>query len=653
MSAAVHHDVERHTFQAETRELLDLMIHSIYSNKDIFLRELISNASDAIDKLKFESLTNPNLLTSDEPHILLIPDASAKTLALEDNGIGMNHDDLVNIIGTIAKSGTREFMAAVREAKSQGGMAPPELIGQFGVGFYATFMVADKVTVETRKAGETQGWRWQSSGDGSYTVEAVDKISHGTRITLHLKQTDTEDGLHDYTTEWTLKSIVKKYSDFVAYPIQMDVQHTDYDYDKDGKMVEGSARTRMERETLNSMKAIWTRPESEVDENEYKEFYKHISHDWNDPLTRYRMKMEGTFEAQALLFIPEKAPPDLYYREGKRGVQLYVKRVFIMDDCKELIPDYLRFIKGVVDSEDLDLNISREILQQNRQVKAIRGRLVKKTLATLQDMFDKNREEYLTFWSEFGRVLKEGLYEDVENRDALLSLALFQSTQSETGLTTLKEYVDRMKPDQKQIYLASGENRKIIENSPHLEAFRDKGYEVLLLTDPVDELWTQSIARFGEFDLQSVGKGSVELGSEEEKKQAEQALNEQRKTYETLLGAIQARLGDFVKEVRLSTRLTASASCLVNSPGDMTPQMEQLLRSMNQAVPQTKRILELNPKHPLMAKLQEKFLADQNDPTLSDYAYLLYGQALLAEGSPLPEPAQFSKLLGELMVKSI
>jgi molecular chaperone HtpG len=648
--------LERHNFQAETKELLDLMVHSIYSNKDIFLRELISNSSDALDKLKFESLTNTSLTASETPRILLMADSEKSTLTVDDNGIGMNHDELLNVIGTIAKSGTREFMGALKDAKQQDSIIPPELIGQFGVGFYSTFMVADRVVVETRKAGETQGWRWESTGDGSFTIEPselADKLEAGTRITLHLKTSDTDDGLNDYASEWTIRDIVKKYSDFVAYPIQMDVQHTDYDHDSEGKVVEGSGKTRVERETLNSMKAIWLRAESDVTDAEYQEFYKHISHDWSDPLSWFRMKMEGVFEAQALLYIPTKAPHDLYFREGKRGVQLYVKRVFIMDDCKELIPDYLRFIKGVVDSEDLNLNISREILQQNRQIKAIRSRLVKKTLATLDNLFESNREQYLAFWAEFGRLLKEGIYSDHENRETLLNLTLFQSTHSENELVSLKDYVSRLKPGQETIYFATGESRKAIEHAPHLEAFREKGYEVLLLTDPVDEIWIQNVPKYGDFAFQSVGKGTVDLGTDEEKTQREKERTEKQEEYKTLLGAIQGKLGEFVKEVRLSSRLTSSASCLVSNANDMSPQMEQIMKSMNQPIPQNKRILELNPKHPLMEKLQAQFQADQNDAALDDYAYLLYGQALLAESSPLPDPAKFSKLLGDLMAKSI
>jgi molecular chaperone HtpG len=645
--------VERHTFQAETRELLDLMVHAIYSNKDIFLRELISNASDAIDKLQFEALTNSDLPKPTHPHILLIPDATAHTLSIEDNGIGMSRDEVVHLIGTIAKSGTKEFMHTLKEKSNQGGIVSPELIGQFGVGFYSTFMVADKVTLETRKAGEEHGTRWESAGDGSYTIEPTNRASHGTRITLHLKPVDTEDGMQNYTQEWTVKSIVKKYSDFVSYPIEMDVTHTDYDHDEDGKMVEGSAKTSIKRETLNSMKAIWTRPESDVTEDEYKEFYKHISHDWNDPLNWFRMKMEGTFEAQALLFIPEKAPHDLFYREGKRGVHLYVKRVFIMDDCKELMPDYLRFIRGVVDSEDLSLNISREILQQNRQIRAIRKRLVKKVLSTLEDMAQNDSEKYLKFWGEFGKALKEGLYEDHENQDTLLGLVRLASTHSGTELTSLKDYVSRMQPGQDKIYFMTGEDRQIIENSPHLEAFKEKGYEVLLLTDGIDELWTQGVHQFQDVEFQSVGKGTVELGTEEEKKQAEQDLEQKGKEYHSLLEAMQGRLGEYVKEVRLSNRLTSSPACLVGNASDMSPQMEQMLKAMNQPVPVTKRILELNPNHPLTQKLQTVYTDNPSAESLNDFAYLLYGQALLAEGSPLPDPARLSKLMADVLVKAL
>lgn len=645
--------IERHSFQAETRELLDLMIHAIYSNKDIFLRELISNSSDAIDKLQFEALTNSDIPKPENPHILLIPDTKSRTLTIEDNGIGMSREEVVQLIGTIAKSGTREFMTALKENRNQDGLVPPELIGQFGVGFYSTFMVADKVTLETKKAGEAHGTRWESAGDGTYTIESVERPSHGTAITLHLKTEDREDGMQDYASEWILKTIVKKYSDFVSYPIEMDVEQTDHEYDAEGKRIEGSEKTSIKRETLNSMKAIWIKSESEVSEDEYKEFYKHLSHDWQNPLTWFRMKMEGTFEAQALLFIPEKAPHDLFYRDGRRGIHLYVKRVFIMDDCKELMPDYLRFIKGVVDSEDLSLNISREILQQNRQIRAIRKRLVKKVLSTLEDRAQQKPESYLKFWGEFGRAIKEGLYEDQENQETLLDLVRFSSTYSSTELISLKDYISRMKPGQDKIYFMTGESRNTIENSPHLEAFREKGYEVLLLTDAVDEVWGQSVHQYGEFELQSIGKGTIELGTEEEKKEAEKVLEEKAQTYHSLLEAMQGRLQHFIKEVRLSNRLTASPSCLVGNPSDLSPQMEQMLKAMNQPIPETKRILELNPNHPLTEKLQSVFTNNQTDPALDDYAYLLYGQALLAEGSSLPDSAKFSRLMTELLVKAL
>jgi molecular chaperone HtpG len=648
--------VERREFQAETKELLDLMIHSIYSNKDIFLRELISNSSDAMDKLRFESLTHDTLPkpSAEEQVILLETDKDARTLTIHDRGIGMNREELVNLIGTIAKSGTREFIQTLKEKKEQHALVSPELIGQFGVGFYATFMVAEKVRLVTRRAGEETATQWESTGDGTYTLEDATRDTYGTSITLFLKPADTEDGLHDYTDEWVLKGIVKKYSDFVSYPIQMDVSRTEIPRDEEGKPIEGAEpQTIVERQTLNSMKAIWARPQSEVTEEEYNEFYKHISHDWNDPLKTVRFQIEGTFEAQALLFLPAKAPMDLFYRDAQRGIQLYVKRVFIMDDCKELMPNYLRFVKGVVDSEDLSLNISREILQQDRQIQAIRKRLVKKILSTLESMKTHEVETYRSFWGEFGRVLKEGLFEDAANREALLDLALFQSTHSPTELVTLREYVSRMQPGQEAIYYMTGESRQTAENSPHLEAFKAKNIEVLLLTDPVDEVWVQSVYNFDGKTLQSVGKGTVELGSDEEKKEAERAREEKEKEYRGLLGFIKTQLDEDVKEVRLSNRLTTSASCLVGNPSDITPQMEQLLKAMNQEVPKTKRILELNPSHPILEKLQQRYAANPSDTSLKDAAYLLYGQALLAEGSALPDPARFSRLIGEMMVQAL
>jgi molecular chaperone HtpG len=639
--------VETFEFQAEARQLLDLMVHSIYSNKDIFLRELISNSSDALDRRRFQSLTEPHLMPEGtDLHIFIEADPDARTLTVRDTGIGMTRQDVIDLIGTIAKSGTREFMTALKQAKEA---HSPEMIGQFGVGFYSSFMVADKVTLVTRHAGETAGVRWESTGEGTYTLEETDVPEAGTSVTLHLKSVDSEDGLHDYTEEWKIREIVKKYSDFVAYPIKMEITRTHVPRDDEGKPIEGAKEeTVVEMETLNSMKAIWLRDKDEVTEDEYTEFYKHVSHDWTPPLETIRAKIEGTLEYQMLLFIPAHAPFDLYMRDGRRGIQLYVKRVFIMDDCKELLPEYLRFVKGVVDSEDLSLNISREILQQNRQIQRIRKGVVSKLLDSLKKLRDTDK--YLAFWKEFGQVLKEGLYQDNENRDALLDLMLFASTNDPSELTTLRAYKDRMKEDQDCIYFMTGETRAAVESSPHLEAFRDKGYEVLILTDNVDELWTQSMFEFDGKRFQSVGKGTVELGSEDERKKAEEDLKTKQEEHKSLLECLKQKLDEHVKEVRLSTRLTSSAACLVGDQFDLSPQLEQLMRAANQDVPKTKRILELNPKHPILEKLETIYKADANDVRLSDYAQLLYGQAALAEGNQPPNPGQFAKLVADLMV---
>lgn len=643
----------KHAFQAEVQQLLDLMIHSLYSNKDIFLRELISNSSDALDRLRFESLTQTEALPEKELHILLEADAKNRTLTVHDNGIGMSRQEVVDHLGTIARSGTKEFLELAREQKEQ--KLPPELIGQFGVGFYSTFMVADEVTIVTRRAGEDRATRWESDGGNGYTLGDAERPEAGTSVTLHLKPEDTEDGLKDYTSEYVLKSIVRRYSNFVAYPIRMKVERKEIDRDESGKPKEGAQeKTVVQEETLNSMKAIWTRPKSEVSEDEYKEFYKHISHDWNEPLETISARLEGNFEAQTLLFIPSKAPFDLYSRDmAHRGIQLYVKRVFIMDECKELMPEYLRFVRGVVDSEGLSLNVSREILQQDRQIKAIRSFLVKKILDTLKEMLEKRKEKYLACWAEFGPVLKQGLLDWEEKQERLLPLLLCQSSHHEKELTTLQEYVSRMKEGQEAIYFLTGSSREIVERSPHLEAFRDKGYEVLYLTDPVDEVWAERVQLFEEKKFQSVGKGEVELGSEEEKKKSEEERKQKEKSFKDLMGCLKSHLDEEIKEVRLSSRLTSSAVCLVGEAHDMSPQLEQMMRRMGQPVPKSKRILELNPSHPLLSKLQAIFEKDPTAPELKPYARLLHGQALLAEGSPLADPADFSKLVADLMAKAI
>lgn len=602
--------VETLEFQSEARQLLQLMIHSVYSNKDTFLRELISNASDALDKLRLEAFQDKELeADTTDLHVELATDAVERTLTVRDNGIGMSRDEVVSLIGTIAKSGTAEFLAKLKEAKQT-----EELIGQFGVGFYSSFMVADKVTLVTRRAGSAEGVRWESSGEGTYTIEPVEDAPQGTTVTLHLKPEDKEDKLFDYTDKNTLTGIVKRYSDFITWPI------------------------RFGEETLNSMKALWAR--ADATEEEYAEFYKHVSHDWQAPLESMRLQAEGTFEYQALLFLPAKAPYDLFMRERKRGVQLYVKRVFIMDDCEALMPEYLRFVKGVVDAQDLSLNVSREILQQDRQIERIRRRLVKKVLQTVKALPE---EKYKTFWQEFSRVMKEGLLDDADNRETLLEIASFDSTHSADEQTSLTSYVERMKEGQEHIYFLTGESRQAIEHSPHLEAFQDKGFEVLILADPIDEMWVDAVDGFQGKKFQSIAKGQVDLDEEKDP--------EQDKEFSALLEWLKSTLDEQVKDVRLSSRLTTSPACIVGDTYDLTPTLEKMYRSMGQEMPRIKRILELNPKHELVLALREAHAAEK--PDLAEAAELVYGMALLAEGGDLADPPRFTKLMATRLAKTL
>jgi len=641
--------VEQLEFQAEARQLLDLMVHSVYSNKDSFLRELISNASDALDKLRLEAFRNKDLqVDTSDLHIEIDLDKAARTLTVRDNGIGMTREEVVGLIGTLAKSGTAELRQQLREAKNEASSA--ELIGQFGIGFYSTFMVADRVELLTRKAGESQATRWESSGEGTYTIESVGDAPQGTSVTLHLKPEDPEDELHDYTADWKIRALVKQYSDFIAWPIRMEVERrVPAAGDKDG----GEEVVTLETETVNSMKALWARPKDEVSDEEYKEFYKHIAHAWDDPLETIAMKAEGTFEYQALLFIPSHAPFDLFNQDAKVGVQLYVKRVFIMSDCDQLMPEYLRFVKGVVDAQDMSLNVSREILQQDRQIKAIRRRLTKKVLATIKEIQTERQEEYRTFWTQFGRVVKEGLLTDFDNRDTLLSISSFASTHSEDEPTTLADYVTRMKDGQSQIFYATGESRHQLLNSPHLEAFKAKGYEVLLLTDPVDEVWVGTVTEFDGKQLQSVAKGEVDLDSEDDKTAHEAQRQEQEREFTDLLAWLKETLGDHVKEVRLSTRLTGSPACLITDTFGITPALARMYRASGQDVPVGKRILELNPNHPLITGLHRAHKDRGDDSTLVETAELLYGTALLAEGGDLQDPAKFAALLAERLARTV
>jgi molecular chaperone HtpG len=618
--------IETHEFQSEARQLLQLMIHSIYSNKDVFLRELVSNASDALDKLRLETYRDKDLEADvSDLHVEIETDRVARTLTVRDDGIGMSRDEVVSLIGTIAKSGTAELLAKLRETKDAAASA--DLIGQFGVGFYSTFMVADKVTLVTRRAGAAEGVRWESGGEGTYTIAPAADAPQGTAVTLHLKAEDTEDNLHDYADPAKVRQIIKHYSDFITWPIRMAKSADD-----------------PELETVNSMKALWARSASDVGEDELTEFYRHVSHDWNPPLETVRLQAEGTFEYQALLFVPSRAPFDLFMREAKRGVQLYVKRVFIMDDCEALVPEYLRFVKGVVDAQDLSLNVSREILQQDRQIQLIRRRLVRKVLSALKALPE---EKYTTFWGEFGKVMKEGLVADQDNRDAVLDLCSFHSTHDAQTQTTLRGYVERMKDNQQHIYYLTGESRPSIENSPHMEAFQAKGFEVLVLTDPIDEMWVESVPSFDGKEFHSIAKGQVDLEDEADKEAADAERAEREKDFAPLLEWMRTTLADTVKEVRLSSRLTTSPACIVGDEHDITPTLEKMYRAMGQELPQVKRILELNPGHPLITGLRAAHETRADDPELAGTAHVVHDMAVLAEGGELADPARFVKLVAK------
>ncbi|MFD6043853.1 molecular chaperone HtpG [Streptomyces koyangensis] len=602
-------------FQAEARQLLELMVHSIYSDKDIFLRELVSNASDALDKRRLAGLKD-DALRADDLHIEIEADSEARTLTVRDNGIGMSRDEVVGLIGTIARSGTAETLRRLKESKESA-----ELIGQFGVGFYSVFMVADKATLLTRKAGEETGVRWESTGDGTYTIEAAEEAPEGTSVCLHLRPADEKDALYDYTDEAKIRQIIKRYSDFISFPV------------------------RLGDDTLNSMKALWARPRAEVSDEEYQEFYRHISHDWTDPLDIIQMRAEGTFEYEALLFLPSRAPRDLYQREARHGLQLYVKRVFILDDSRELLPDHLRFVKGVVDAADLSLNISREILQQDRHIQLIRRRLAKKVLASVKELMSKDTDKYRSFWREFGPVVKEGLLDGTEDHKAILDIASFASTAGEEP-TTLADYVARMPESQDKIYFMTGEGRAQAVNSPHMEAFRAKGYEVLLLTDQVDEIWAEAVGSYEGTAFQSIARGAVDLPSEDE------PSAEQADAYAAVLTWLNDTLDD-VKDVRLTTRLTSSPACLVSDTDGLTPALEKMYKAMGQELPPVKRILELNPQHPLVSGLRTAHDERPGDAGLAETAELLYGTALLAEGGDLADPARFASLLADRLSRTL
>ncbi|MFA5514660.1 MAG: molecular chaperone HtpG [Desulfuromonadales bacterium] len=627
---------KKHVFKAEVNKILDLMIHSLYSHKEIFLRELISNASDAIDKARYEALTDAAVAEGGEDwKIELIPDKKAGTLTVRDNGIGMTRDEAVKSLGTIAHSGTKEFMKLLesREVKDN-----PELIGQFGVGFYSAFMVADKVSVITRKAGAAtdQAVRWESSAeDGNYTLDDVEKASKGTDIVLHLK-----DDAKNYLEEWELRKIVKQYSDFIEYPVVMDVTRSKPDPDDKEKTVEET-----QEETLNSRKAIWLKDKAEIGEEEYNEFYKHVSHDFTDPARTIHYRAEGTTEFSALLYLPSKRPFDIFYQDYKIGPTLYVRRVQIMDHCEAMLPTYLRFVKGVVESSDLPLNVSREILQDNRTVTVIKKSITKKVLDTLAEMKKEDAAAYGVFYEQFGRILKEGIHHDFERRETIADLLLFESTKTEAGKkTTLAEYVERMPADQKEIYYITGSDRASAEASPYLEVFKEKGIEVLIMTDDFDDIIISGLGAYKEKEFQSAIKGDLDLGGDKEEK---------KKAFGDLLELMKEELDGLVAEVRISGRLKDSAVCLVAGEHDLDPKMVKMFQAMGQEVPKGQRILEVNPDHDLIARMQKLFAADKSSGQLKEYTGLLYDQALLLEGDKPRDPVAFARALSKLMAEGV
>jgi len=628
------------SFNAEIKQLLDIVIHSLYSQKEIFLRELISNASDAIDKLKFQSLTNTNIsFNENDLHIRLNPDVATQTLQIIDTGIGMSPEEVTEFIGTIAKSGTKAFTQLNQDMKSK-----PELIGQFGVGFYSAFMVADRVTLHTQKAGTTVGTIWESTGDGTYTLETAPRTEgHGTTITLHLKakqttsqETDDDSTWQNFTDAWLLKSLVKKYSDFVRWPIKMT------------KEVKTDTETKIEDEVLNSQKALWLKSTSEISADEYKEFYKHLTHDYQEPSSWIHYKAEGNVEFSTLVYIPKVKPFNYYMKDHEFGLNLYIKRVFIMENCKDLLPPYLRFVKGLVDSSDLSLNVSRELLQQDRFINQIRKNVVSKLLGHFKDMLTKNREQYLDLWKEFGPTIKEGIPTDPGQIDKLKDIVLFQSTYQDQ-FTSLDEYVSRMKPDQKDIYFMTGEKIELLKNSPYMEKLKQKNYEVLLLTDAVDEWVTQGITSFKDKKLISITQEGLDLDSESEKKEKETIRKAQQERFASLIDKMKNFLSSDVKDVVISDRLTDTPVCLVSSQNDMSAQMQKIIAQMGQGQDiNPKRILEINPNH----KIFETMLV-ANDEQQKNWSEILYNQALLTEGSPIPNPTKFSQMVADLMVSSV
>ena len=619
---------EKLAFQAEVKQLLQLMIHSLYSNKEIVLRELISNASDAADKLRFEALANGVLYDNDsELKIRVSFDKDARTVTISDNGIGMSRDEVIANIGTIAKSGTKEFFNALSGDQAK----DANLIGQFGVGFYSAFIIADKVTLTTRRAGAPEAIRWESAGEGDFTLEATDKSTRGTEVILHLRADEDE-----FLSDWKLKTIIRKYSDHITLPIVM----------KKSEWKEGAEVATDEDETVNKASALWARNKNDITEEEYQEFYKHVSHDFENPLAYSHSRVEGKQEYISLLYVPSKAPFDLYDRERRHGIKLYVKRVFIMEDAEKLMPQYLRFVRGVIDTSDLPLNVSREILQSSRDVDAIKAGSVKKVLSLLEDMAENKPEDYTKFYTEFGRVLKEGPGEDFANKDKIAGLLRFASTKADNDVqeVSLKDYIVRMQPEQEVIYYITADSFAAAQHSPHLEIFRKKGIEVLLMSDRVDEWLLSSLTEFEGKKLQSIAKGDLDLGKLESdtEKEIQKKIEEEAKT---LMERIKQALGEQVKDVRVTHRLTDSPACLVSDAQDLSGNLARMLKAAGQSAPEAKPILEINPAHKLVKRLEN----ESADVVFSDLALVLFDQALLAEGGTLDDPASFVKRMNSLI----
>ncbi len=616
-------------FQAEVKQLLQLMIHSLYSNKEIVLRELISNASDASDKLRFSALSDNTLYGEDSDlKIRIAFNKAERTLTISDNGIGMTRAEVIENIGTIAKSGTKEFFNSLSGDQAK----DANLIGQFGVGFYSAFIIANKVTLTTLRAGETEAVKWESAGEGDFTLEASDKKTRGTDIVLHLRE-----GEDEFLNDWKLKSIIRKYSDHITLPIVMKASEW-----KDGEQVPTD-----EDETVNKASALWARAKNEITEEEYQEFYKHVSHDFENPLTWSHNRVEGNQEYISLLYVPSKAPFDLYERERSHGIKLYVKRVFILEDAEKLMPQYLRFVRGVIDSADLPLNVSREILQHSKDIDAIKAASVKKVLGLLEDLAENKQDQYQAFWDEFGRVLKEGPGEDFTNKEKIVGLLRFASTNldSEAQVVGFKDYIGRMKEGQEAIYYITADSFAAAQHSPHLEIFRKKGIEVLLLSDRVDEWMLGGLTEFDGKKLQSIAKGDLDLGKleDESEKEAKKQVEDAAKD---LIERVKATLGDQVKEVRVTHRLTDSPACLVAGEHDLSGNLERMLKAAGQKTPESKPTLEINPSHVLVERLK----SEKDEARFNDLAHVLFDQALLAEGGQLNDPASFVKRMNSLLV---